>query len=327
MHTVGDGAGRQGREPEGPEPYLEDLPAGLWNTDEQVPPSSSAGHGRSRRQRRWRRPVLPVVAALGLVVALVLAVPVLEDTDAGARDAAAPGEPALPAMASIGDNPFLASGVRPATVKCVLPEFSSDRQRLRDFYRAGLRCLDRAWRPALTEAGVPFEPARLRIVDEPTTACGPLPPVAEATGLYCAEDTTIYLPRTRTLDAFGLTVEAHVATLAHEYGHHVQHLSGVLGEAGSTLGRYAPGSPRDKELGRRVELQANCFAGMFLGSAGGRGSFDAELAEAAVDDFRHWVDSDTHGSSETQRAWALRGYRGTDVGSCNTWHASAETIG
>ena len=73
-------------------------------------------------------------------------------------------------------------------------------------------------------------------------------------------------------------------------------------------------------------MQANCFAGAFLAGASGRGSISNELARAAVDDFRNWIDSDTHGASETQREWATRGYQRGDVGHCNTWHAPSEDV-
>jgi predicted metalloprotease len=224
------------------------------------------------------------------------------------------------------DNPVLTSSTRLPQVTCRLPDLQPGNQAMRAFYTAELRCLDTAWAPVLRRIGASFAPVRLRLEDDPETACGPLPPPEEATGLYCDRDTTNYLPLRRTVHAFGLTREAHVATLAHEYGHHVQYLSGILEEANRRLGRFEPGSPADRELGRRVELQANCFAGAFLASAAGRGSLDRELAEAAVADFSNWIDSDTHGSSRTQLRWAWLGYHSPTVGACNTWRAPAAQV-
>ncbi|WP_157601723.1 neutral zinc metallopeptidase, partial [Saccharomonospora halophila] len=285
---------------------------------------------RGRGPRRWGL-ALPAVVAGGLVAALVMVVPVLDDSGEGqaesGTDTAAGGTGQESSGESrIGDDALSVSGARTAEVECTLPELSSDRERLAEFYRAELRCLDRAWEPALAEAGLPFRPAEVDIADSPDTACGPLPPRERATGLYCSEDGTIYLPRTRTVDAFGLATEAHLATLAHEYGHHVQYLSGILGDAGRALGRHAAEGPGDRELSRRVELQANCLAGMFLHGAQGRGGIDRALAGDAVDDFRNWIDSDTHGSAETQREWALRGYRDGSMSACNTWRAPDERV-
>ncbi|OQO89283.1 metalloprotease [Saccharomonospora piscinae] len=320
MHTVGDAAEEPGSRPGPVRPYLDDLPLELWEADERPAPAP-----RRRRRRPGWNTVLPVVVALALVGALVFVVPLGED-EGGSRPGAVPAEPEVSSLASIGDNPLLRRGTNLPDVRCDLPGVRADHGALHRFYSAELRCLDRAWEPALTGAGLDFERVTVDVTDDPATACGALPPPERATGLYCAEDATIYLPRQRTLDAFGLSDEAHLATLAHEYGHHVQHLSGILSDANGQLNRYPAGSPPDRELGRRVELQANCFAGAFFSSASGRGSITDGLADDSVDDFRNWVDSDTHGTSDTQREWALRGYRKGDVGTCNTWHAASADV-
>jgi predicted metalloprotease len=320
VHTVGDAAEDPAREQGPVRPYLDDLPMELWGADETAEPRSDSP------RRSWWRAVLPVAVALALVGVFVAVLPSLDDTDSGSPGATLGAGESVPSLASIGDNRLLRSGTVLEEVRCELPELGSDPERLRAFYDAELRCLERAWKPALSRAGVEFAPVAVDITDDPATACGELPPSDEATGLYCAEDATIYLPRARTLEAFGLTQEAHIATLAHEYGHHVQHLSGILDDANAQLNRYPAGSPSDLELGRRVELQANCFAGVFLASAVGRGSITDEVGDAAVDDFRNWIDSDTHGTSETQRQWAARGFRHGDAGDCNTWRAPGEDV-
>lgn len=319
MHTVGDAADESAHERGPVRPYLDDLPLELWDSD-----ATTEARPGSRR-RSWWRAVLPVALAVVLVGVLVAVLPSLDEHNVGSGSAQEAPD-AVPSLASIGDNRLLRSGTVLADVRCDLPALGSAPERLQRFYTAELRCLERAWKPVLAEAGVEFAGVDVSITDDPTTACGALPPADEATGLYCAQDATIYLPRQRTLEAFGLTEQAHLATLAHEYGHHIQHLSGILADANGQLSRYPAGSAADRELGRRVELQANCFAGVFLASAAGRGSISEELGDAAVDDFRNWVDSETHGASATQRTWAARGFRHGDVGHCNTWHAPSEDV-
>ncbi|EID53198.1 neutral zinc metallopeptidase [Saccharomonospora xinjiangensis] len=319
MHTVGDAAGDPAREPGPVRPYLEDLPLELWDSDD-----TAESRPASTRRSRWRA-ALPVAVALALACVFVAVLPSLGEPDQAQPAAPVSGD-SVPSLASIGDNRLLRSGTELADVRCELPPLRGEQERLHAFYTAELRCLERAWKPALARSGVPFAPVVVNITDDPVTACGELPPADQATGLYCAEDATIYLPRARTLEAFGLTEEAHIATLAHEYGHHVQHLSGILADANRQLSRYPSGSPPDRELGRRVELQANCFAGAFLASASGRGSITDDLGDAAVNDFRNWVDSETHGTSETQRKWAARGFRDGDMGQCNTWYAPSEDV-
>ncbi|MFF5988927.1 neutral zinc metallopeptidase [Prauserella flavalba] len=280
------------------------------------------------RPPRWRR-ALPVVVCAVLAGVLVFVVAGLHGGSGGTVRAAdqAPRAPRDGAAAlGVRDNPLLTSRAVLTPVACELPAFSGELPRLRAYYHAGLRCLDAAWRPVLDRVGARFAPVRVTLIDDPSTRCGALPPAAEATGLYCDLDGTIYLPYGRVLDSLGVTTEAHLATLAHEYGHHVQQLSGILGMANRELDAYAPGSPQDHELHRRVELQANCFAGLFLASAAGRGSISAADAEAAVEDFRNWVDSDTHGDNETQLRWARAGFAGGTVATCDTWNVAPAEV-
>ncbi|RBM20149.1 metalloprotease [Prauserella sp. PE36] len=283
----------------------------------------------SARPPRWRRRALPVAVCALLAGVLVFVIAGLHG-GSGGTVRAADQEPRAPrdgaAAPGVRDNPLLTSRTVLAPVACDLPVFSGDLPRLRAYYHAEIRCLAAAWRPVLDSVGARFSPVTVSLADDPVTRCGALPPAAEATGLYCDLDRTIYLPYGRVLDSLGVTTEAHLATLAHEYGHHIQQLSGILGMANRELDAYAPGSPQDHELHRRVELQANCFAGLFLASAAGRGSISAADAEAAVQDFRNWVDSETHGDSETQLRWARAGFDGGTVATCDTWNAPSAEV-
>ncbi|PRX48470.1 hypothetical protein B0I33_104287 [Prauserella shujinwangii] len=311
-----DSAGNRPGRPEPTQPLIEDLPLSLLDGEPARP--------RPRRGRSVRLRLLPLLVAVALGAGVLLVVTATRDGDGGASGgdglvAAGGGGPA-PVFATEG-NPVVTMALRLPRVTCELPAIGAGEARLRALYEAEIRCLERAWRPVLREAGVPFGPVAVHLGDDPQTECGDLPPPGQATGFYCGEDRTIYLPHTRAVDAFGLDPAAHIATLAHEYGHHVQELSGILDRAGHDLGGHEPGSAGDRELGRRVELQANCFAGLFLASAAGRGSIDRELAVAATEDFANWVDSDTHGSSATQLRWAKTGFAGPTTAACNTWTA------
>ncbi|WP_307849431.1 neutral zinc metallopeptidase [Qaidamihabitans albus] len=317
-----DTAGNRPEPPARPRPLIEDLPLSGWEPQVEqrrpVPPP-----------RRPARRGLPVVVALLLVAGLLF---VTNSADDGHGDASGevPGS-ARPAagpepVPSAARNPLLVADVPLPPVTCELPAMGRDLARLRALYLAQIGCLERAWAPALERAGHPFGPVRVQLADHPRTACGALPPADEATGFYCGDDHTIYLPRQRVLAALGADPPAHIATLAHEYGHHVQQLSGILARAGQKLAAHEPGSAGDREVGRRVELQANCFAGMFLASVAGRGTVSATQAQDAVDDFRNWVDSRTHGSSDTQLYWARAGFDGTGTAACNTWVAALDQV-
>ncbi|MEU6642234.1 neutral zinc metallopeptidase [Saccharomonospora sp. NPDC046836] len=309
-------------------PFIEDLPLSLWEPAKPGDPADPAPPKNHRPRRPpWRR-ALPIVVSVALVAVLVVVVTELRgrsgdpaDTEPG-QAVGARQEPAQ----SLTDNRLHRAAIALPPVTCHLPELAGAQAALHAYYTAEIACLDAAWRPALEQSGAAFAPVSVELADNPVTQCGELPPAAEATGLYCHADATIYLPRARVLASLGLGTDAHLATVAHEYGHHVQELAGILDLVNSELSRYEPGSAKDRELGRRVELQANCFAGLFLASAAGRGAITAADARAAVDDFRNWVDSESHGTSEAQLRWANTGFTARTVAACDTWNAPSATV-
>ncbi|GAA2697659.1 MULTISPECIES: neutral zinc metallopeptidase [Actinosynnema] len=298
-------------------------------------------------ERRGNSP-LAVVSVFAVVVAgaLGLAVaPRLELTRQveGRAVAAAPieadpasGEPEGNRPRSVyrlGDHPLLTSDRRLAAVTCELPAFGTGDEELAAFYRAGVVCLDRAWEPVLAEAGLPFATPELNtgpeLADGP---CGAAPSADEAVAYYCGSNRTVYMPtaRLRAPGGGGDRASSHLATLAHEYGHHVQALAGVLRAGNRRIAEAGETDPAGLEMSRRLELQANCFAGLFLAAASGRGSVGTGLAEDAVDDFRYAIaeppERNSHGSPGNQDAWARAGFGG-GTSACNTFTAGAAEVG
>ncbi|MEU3274120.1 neutral zinc metallopeptidase [Saccharomonospora sp. NPDC006951] len=237
---------------------------------------------------------------------------------------AVPSAPSEPHAAA--ETAILTHGLAVSPVTCELAEFGPSEQALTAFYQSALTCLGDTWRPVLLAAGGDFADPALDIGSDSASACGPMPDEQEATAFYCGLDETIHMPRQRLFDHVGPYDAAHLAVLAHEYGHHVQYVGGILDAVNEELIGAEEGGDEELGLNRRVELQANCLAGMALASFADRGSVSEELAQAAIDDFRNYLDSDTHGSMENQAYWADVGYAAVEVAECDTFTAPASAV-
>jgi predicted metalloprotease len=158
---------------------------------------------------------------------------------------------------------------------------------------------------------------------------------------YCPLDEKVYLDLGfyRELDqrfgAAGDLAQAYV--VAHEVGHHVQHVLGIAGGVREAQERD-PGARN--ALSVRMELQADCFAGVWARDVADRGRLDpGDLEEglraaAAVGDDRIQraatgavrPESFTHGTAEQRASWFRRGFDAADPRACDTF-AEADPAG
>jgi uncharacterized protein len=194
--------------------------------------------------------------------------------------------------------------------------------------------VDATWRKLFAESGKTYEPATIVLYDSAvSTACGNTPSTVGP--FYCPNDRKVYLDLTfldqlqKELGANGDFARAYV--IAHEIGHHVQNLLGVMEDVDLATQE----NPDDKnELSVRLELQADCLAGIWAHSAFAKGdlleSGDLEEglnAAAAVGDDRiqkqsgRGVDPDsfTHGTSEQRVKWFRAGFDNGDPTACDTF--------
>jgi uncharacterized protein len=295
------------------------------------------GHGAGHGAGLVLTVVFAVVLSVGLlgemagprrVAGTALADPA---ATAGGHGPAAARSAAPRAVFTLGDNPLLGEEVVATTTDCGLPSFARSDERLTAYYQALVRCLNDVWGSVLRAANVPFRAPVLRVTaDLPDSACGRAPN-DETVAYYCGRDETIYMSTRRGLaDGGGMQAPSHLATLSHEYGHHVQLLSGMLTTASRQIEDAGERTPSGLELTRRVELQANCFAGVFLFAVSGRGSISRSLGRQANQDFHHAVvepaAQNTHGSPSHQGQWADSGFGSGHPSSCNTWNAPPDEV-
>jgi len=200
--------------------------------------------------------------------------------------------------------------------------------------------IDTYWAAELPPMGVEYTtPEFLLFTASVDTGCGG---ATSATGpFYCPADQSIYIDTDfydELANRFGSSGGslAQIYVLAHEWGHHVQAISGVM----DGLDRQDTGPTSD---GVRLELQADCFAGAWVGAASTVEDVDgtpflveptdAEIADAlsaaaAVGDDRIQESTTgqvnpeawTHGSSEQRQRWFLAGKTG-GPNACETFGA------
>jgi predicted metalloprotease len=188
------------------------------------------------------------------------------------------------------------------------------------------------WTVLLRQQGVNFSPATLTVYDAVTpTGCGT--GQASAGPFYCPSDRRIYLDLSffnELGDRFGAPGEfARAYVIAHEYGHHIQNLLGVM-DSHQTGERGASGDSV------RTELQADCYAGVWAYHANrqfhilqtGDVEQGLQAASAVGDDTLEKQaqgyavpDSFTHGSSAQRMRWFQRGLQGGDMAACDTFSA------
>lgn len=211
-------------------------------------------------------------------------------------------------------------------VRCAEPKVEATSvANIRAYYTQSVACLNAAWAPVIRKAGFTFTPPKLDVVAGKSPD---LPCRRDSSGLYC--DGTIYLDATVDLEGHHEDPKVNrglmAFVIAHEYGHHVQALTGIS-KAAYERGLKLNGVDLALEETRRFELQASCFAGAYFGAnsdfrdnASWRTLFDEVLK--LVYDPRY-----DHGSTKNQARWTKAGLAAGDPAACNTYAATSSEVG
>ena len=216
-------------------------------------------------------------------------------------------------------------------------QFSPEEERLKEFMSVVLADTEDVWGELFSRAGKTYEQPKLVLFSGAVqSGCGA---AQSAMGpFYCPADRKMYLDMSffnelsKRLDAPGDFAQAYV--VAHEVGHHVQNLMGIADRVRSAQ----QGSGREANaLQVRMELQADCFAGVWAYHANKKrqilepGDTDEALAAASGvgDDrlqqkSRGYVvpESFTHGSSAQRMRWFTTGMQQGDPAQCDTFNAA-----
>lgn len=205
------------------------------------------------------------------------------------------------------------------------------------FVATVLASTEDVWTPIFKQAGQQYVPPKLVLFRGAyPTACG----MGQAAmgPFYCPADQKVYIDLSfydtlqNQLGAPGEFAQAYV--IAHEVGHHVQKLLGITDQVDAQRRRLS--ETQYNALSVRVELQADCFAGVWAHTANEQtpmiedGDIDAALNAASQigDDTlqtrsqgRVVPDSFTHGTSAQRVRWFRRGWEDGNVQACDTFSA------
>ncbi|MFA1551314.1 neutral zinc metallopeptidase [Actinomadura chokoriensis] len=273
---------------------------------------------------------LVVVAILGLA-----AFGGTRDAAGGTGTTASPGGGTGPASAkekATGSKLYRTGSLTP--VSCRLPEIQPSAESMRQFMETLSDCLDASWARQFQKAGITFDrPKRVFWVEPGRSPCGSYP-APGASAFYCPANNTMYVGLKHVVETSGGEPLSHYAVyarvIAHEYGHHVQDRAGILlyGDRQIETGDRATGN----EASRRIELQAQCFAGAFLGSERATLPMTREQYVAMIVDVRGRgedrkpPDERDHGLGRHYAGWVITGFDGRDLTVCNTWTAPSSQV-
>jgi uncharacterized protein len=249
---------------------------------------------------------------------------------------------ALAASYFLGINPLTVLGVLGGGGSEMAPASQAPAQRppandpLAQFVSVVLADTEDVWGKMFSQSGAAYKAPKLVLFRGSTpTACGA--GQAAMGPFYCPGDQKVYIDLSfyetmrSKLGAPGDFAQAYV--IAHEVGHHLQNQMGTSGKVDALRGRI---SEREQNaLSVRLELQADCFAGVWSHHSQlslDRGDIEEALNAAAAigDDTLQkksqgyaQPDSFTHGSSQQRMTWFNAGLKTGSIKSCDTFSAKA----
>jgi predicted metalloprotease len=212
---------------------------------------------------------------------------------------------------------------------------SAEEQELTQFTSVVLKATEEVWTEQFQRTGKAYTPPKLVLFrGDIDSGCGM--GVAQMGPFYCPTDGKVYVDLSfyselkNRFRAPGDFAQAYV--VAHEIGHHVQTLLGTTEKV--MRARSRAGETESNAIQVKMELQADCFAGLWANRAQSKlqvveqGDIEEALnAAAAIGDDRIQKrtqgrvvpDAFTHGTSEQRATWFRRGFEAGDIKACDTF--------
>lgn len=225
----------------------------------------------------------------------------------------------------------------PIPTDCAVPRIdmtTASVPQLTDHLNELTACLWRVWSGPLETAGYQLPRPPVTVYTEPiTTGCGSLD---EVNAVYCAADQRIYYAKAlyKIFPADQQKAPFVIETvLAHEFGHTIQARTGIL--IASMAWEQKSSKADAKVYSRRLEVQADCFSGMFTVAVGGSsGLSNNDLSD--LQDVMYNLGDDVltrkanydgeHGLGKSRKNWFTTGQQNSAIGKCNTYTAPKSSV-
>ncbi len=225
----------------------------------------------------------------------------------------------------------------PVPTNCAVPHLDptkASRAELEDHLDQLTACLWGVWNPPMTAAGFKMpRPPTTVYSTKITTPCGR---TDTGNAFYCAADQHIYyaqdLPKILppSIRTKPFVIES---VMAHEFGHALQARTGIL--ISEKAWEEKSGDAKGREFSRRTEVQADCFAGMWVNAV----AQASKLTNNDLDTLKllfYNIGDDVltgeanydgdHGLSKNRQAWSTKGLANSQAGTCNTYIAPSSSV-
>lgn len=214
------------------------------------------------------------------------------------------------------------------------PTTNASSDELAEFVGVVVKDTEDLWAEVFQQNNMTYTPPKVVLFSDATqSGCGL---AQSASGpFYCPNDQKVYIDLVfydQLRQQFGAPGDfAQAYVIAHEVGHHVQNLTGVLPEFNRLRGQMSQDEQNAYSV--KVELQADCYAGVWANYVQRENLLEQGDVEEAINAANAIGDDTltrgrvaernfTHGTSAQRMAWLKRGMESGDVGQCDTFNGS-----